>query len=86
MASRDAQRPNILFILSDDQGEWAMGCSGNAEIRTPALDAIAASGIRFTHFFCTSPARSRRSMACTTGSGPGTWAMRASTTCAAARS
>ena len=39
MASRDPQRPNVLFILSDDQGAWAMRCAGNAEILTPNLDA-----------------------------------------------
>ncbi|MBC7236092.1 MAG: sulfatase-like hydrolase/transferase, partial [Chloroflexi bacterium] len=55
MASRDPDRPNILFILSDDQGHWAMGCAGNEEIRTPALDRLARTGIRFEHFFCTSP-------------------------------
>lgn len=48
-------QPNILFILSDDQGAWAMGCAGNPEIRTPNLDRLAATGIRFDHFFCTSP-------------------------------
>jgi arylsulfatase A-like enzyme len=55
MASFDPQRPNVLFILSDDQGAWSLGCAGNDEIRTPHLDALAASGIRFTDFFCTSP-------------------------------
>ncbi|MER5753487.1 sulfatase-like hydrolase/transferase [Streptomyces sp. NPDC002088] len=55
MASRDPDRPNVLLILSDDQGNWAMGCAGNDEIRTPHLDALAARGIRFSHFFCTSP-------------------------------
>ncbi|CAG7607353.1 Bifunctional sulfatase/alpha-L-rhamnosidase [Paenibacillus solanacearum] len=48
-------QPNILFILSDDQGAWAMGCAGNPEIRTPNLDRLAATGSRFDHFFCTSP-------------------------------
>jgi len=48
-------RPNILFILSDDQGPWAMGCAGNAEIRTPNLDRLAATGLRFENFFCASP-------------------------------
>lgn len=48
-------RPNILFILSDDQGAWALGCSGNKEIQTPALDRIAESGMRFDNFFCVSP-------------------------------
>ena len=49
------ERPNILFILTDDQGPWAAGCYGNEEIRTPAIDRIAASGTRFEHFFVASP-------------------------------
>jgi arylsulfatase A-like enzyme len=55
MASIRPDRPNVLFVLTDDQGEWAMGCSGNTEIRTPTLDALARSGVRLDHFFCTSP-------------------------------
>jgi arylsulfatase A-like enzyme len=48
-------RPNILFILTDDQGAWALGSAGNSEVRTPNLDRLAAEGIRFENFFCTSP-------------------------------
>ena len=55
MASRNLQRPNLLFVLTDDQGAWAMGCAGNAEVRTPNLDRLAREGIRFESFFCTSP-------------------------------
>lgn len=55
MASRDPNRPNILFILSDDQGYWAVGGADNSEIHTPNLDRLGASGIRFTDFFCVSP-------------------------------
>jgi arylsulfatase A-like enzyme len=47
--------PNVVFILTDDQGIWASGCYGNPEIRTPNIDRIAASGVRFDNFFCTSP-------------------------------
>ena len=49
------RRPNIVFILTDDQGPWAMHCAGNEEIQTPNLDRIAENGIRFTNFFCASP-------------------------------
>ncbi|WP_406348989.1 sulfatase-like hydrolase/transferase [Streptomyces sp. NBC_00144] len=55
MASRDPLHPNILVILSDDQGHWALGCAGNDEIITPRLDALAAGGTRLENFFCTSP-------------------------------
>lgn len=48
-------KPNIILILSDDQGAWAMGCAGNSEIRTPNLDRLAREGIRFDNFFCASP-------------------------------
>ena len=47
--------PNVLFVLTDDQGPWALGCAGNEEIRTPNLDRLAESGLRFDHFFCVSP-------------------------------
>ncbi len=49
------KQPNIVVILSDDQGPWTLGCAGNHEIRTPNLDRLAAEGTRFDHFFCASP-------------------------------
>jgi len=55
MASKDPHRPNILFVLTDDQGAWALTAAGNDEIITPNLDRLAASGIRFENFFCASP-------------------------------
>ncbi|WP_136608609.1 sulfatase-like hydrolase/transferase [Paenibacillus dokdonensis] len=55
MAQPIADRPNIVMILSDDQGSWALGCAGNHEIHTPHLDRLAAEGMRFSNFFCTSP-------------------------------
>lgn len=48
-------KPNIIVIMSDDQGEWALGCTGNAEIITPNIDELAKRGMRFSNFFCTSP-------------------------------
>lgn len=50
-----AKRTNILFILTDDQGVWAAGCYGNSEIRTPNIDRLAATGVRFENFFTTIP-------------------------------
>ncbi len=48
-------RCNVIFIRTDDQGPWALGCAGNPGIRTPNLDRLAAGGMRFSSFFCTSP-------------------------------
>lgn len=48
-------RPNIVFLLSDDQGWWSLGCTGNQEIITPNIDRLAREGMRFDNFFCASP-------------------------------
>ncbi len=42
-------KPNILFLFADDQRADALGCSGNTYIRTPNIDQIAESGVRFTN-------------------------------------
>ncbi|MCX7048249.1 MAG: sulfatase-like hydrolase/transferase [Candidatus Sumerlaeota bacterium] len=52
---QNRKRPNVLVIMSDDQGAWAMGCAGNSDVQTPNLDRLAASGMRFDNFFCASP-------------------------------
>ena len=55
--------PNILYIFTDQQSADAMSCAGNAELETPALDALAATGARFERAYCTyplcTPARAR---------------------------
>jgi arylsulfatase A-like enzyme len=55
-------RPNVLLILTDQQSNIAMAANGNKNLRTPAMDGLAADGISFTESYCTypvcSPARS----------------------------
>jgi arylsulfatase A-like enzyme len=70
VASSDPSRPNILFILSDDQGAWAMNCAGTPELRTPNLDRLAETGIRFENFFCASPVCSPARASILTGQIP----------------
>ena len=70
MASTDTHRPNILFILSDDQGAWAMNCAGTPELKTPNLDRLAETGIRFENFFCASPVCSPARASILTGQIP----------------
>lgn len=46
-----AKRPNVLLILTDDQGYGDLGCHGNDKIRTPNLDRLAARSVELTHFY-----------------------------------
>lgn len=46
-----AERPNVVWIMADDLGYGELGCYGQKVIRTPALDRMAAEGLRFTHFY-----------------------------------
>ncbi len=48
-------RPNLVFILTDNQGAWTLGCYGNPDIRTPHVDRLAREGIRFTRALSSNP-------------------------------
>jgi len=50
--SQSSKRPNILFLLADDQRWDALGCMGNRIIRTPVIDRLAAEGVTFYNNFC----------------------------------
>jgi len=60
-ADSSAASRNVVLVVSDDQGQDA-GCYGNAVIRTPNIDALAAEGTLFKNAYCTtascSPSRS----------------------------
>lgn len=47
--------PNIVVIQTDDHAQWALGCYGNSEVRTPTLDHLAATGVRMRNAFTPSP-------------------------------
>jgi len=43
--------PNVLVLMSDDQGWWDLGANGNPDISTPNLDRLAAEGVNLTRFY-----------------------------------
>jgi arylsulfatase A-like enzyme len=53
--STPARKPNLVFILTDNQGAWTLGCYGNKDIRTPNIDRLAAGGMRFTRALSSNP-------------------------------
>ena len=53
--SNGAQRPNILYIQSDQHNPNVTGCYGEETVMTPNLDALAVRGTAFTNAYCASP-------------------------------
>ena len=50
LSARD--KPNVLFIISDDLTATALGCYGNKLCQTPNIDRLATEGTRFTRAYC----------------------------------
>src|SRR5690554_80784 len=51
----DPARPNLLFIMTDQQRGDCLGCDGHPVLETPNLDFLAAQGTRFTHAYTATP-------------------------------
>lgn len=54
-SSNAADRPNILWLVCEDASVDWFGCYGNAEAKTPNIDALAKQGFRYTHVFASAP-------------------------------
>ena len=63
-------RPNVIVIMTDDQGAHDLGCYGAADLRTPHIDALAASGARFTNWYSNAPVCAPSRAALMTGRYP----------------
>ena len=51
----ESKKPNVIIILTDDQGSVDMGAYGSDDLKTPAMDALAKTGVRFTQFYAAAP-------------------------------
>jgi arylsulfatase A-like enzyme len=68
--AQTARRPNFLILVTDDQGIGDVGCYGHPEVRTPNLDRLASSGVRFTQWYANAPVCSASRAAIMTGKYP----------------
>lgn len=64
------RKPNIVILYSDDQGYGDVSCYGAEDIQTPHIDALAASGTRFTSWYSNAPICSPSRAALLTGRYP----------------
>ncbi|MFZ9088877.1 MAG: sulfatase-like hydrolase/transferase [Planctomycetaceae bacterium] len=62
--------PNVILILADDQGTVDAGCFGSGDLVTPALDQLAAEGVRLTQFYAAAPVCSPSRAGALTGRWP----------------
>ncbi|MDP6635016.1 MAG: sulfatase [Phycisphaerae bacterium] len=65
-AGKKQDRPNILWIIAEDMNDW-MSCYGDRLLKTPAFDAMAQKGVRFTRAYVTAPVCSACRSALITG-------------------
>lgn len=68
--SKPDEMPNVILIMSDDQGWGDVGFNGNKDLKTPNLDAMAAGGVRFDRFYAAAPLCSPTRGSCLTGRYP----------------
>ncbi|MCH8294962.1 sulfatase-like hydrolase/transferase, partial [Candidatus Poribacteria bacterium] len=55
MPNNAKQRPNILWICTDQQRYDTIGALGNSHVSTPNIDRLVGEGVTFTHAYCQSP-------------------------------
>ncbi|WP_416864607.1 MAG: sulfatase [Imperialibacter sp.] len=65
------QKPNIIYIYTDQQNASMMTCAGNQWLKTPAMDYIANNGVRFTRAYVTNPVCTPSRVSMMTGRFPG---------------
>lgn len=70
VSGAEPSKPNVLIILTDDQGSVDAGCYGAKDLVTPGVDALAAHGVRFTQFYSAAPVCSASRAGLLTGRYP----------------
>ncbi len=53
--AKGQDRPNVVFIMTDNHGAWTLGCYGNPDIRTPNIDQLSREGMLFERCFSSNP-------------------------------
>ena len=70
IAGAAAPRPNVVLLMSDDQGWGDVGFNGHSMLKTPHLDAMAREGVQLARFYAAAPVCSPTRGSCLTGRHP----------------
>jgi len=66
----ESSKPNVIVILTDDQGWADLGCYGSEDLYTPNMDRLAKEGVRFTQFYAAASVCSPSRASMLTGMNP----------------
>lgn len=69
-STENSRPPNVVFILTDDQGYGDLACYGAKDLKTPHIDGLARSGTRFTSYYVAQPVCTASRTALLTGCYP----------------
>lgn len=69
-ANKGARKPNVIIILTDDQGSMDVNCYGARDLYTPDLDKLTQAGVKFTQFYAGSSICSPARACLLTGKSP----------------
>ena len=64
---KENDKPNIIYVFTDQQSANMMSCVGNRWLKTPTMDYVAANGIRFTRAYASKPVCVRSRISAMTG-------------------
>lgn len=67
----EAQKPNIIYIFTDQHTASALSCAGNKDLHTPNIDKLADKGVRFINGYCAAPLSTPSRASMFTGMPPG---------------
>lgn len=71
MSNKNLKKPNILWIMTDQQSSNMLGCAGNQYVQTPYLDELASRAVRFENAYCANPVCGPSRFSLFTGLYPG---------------
>lgn len=70
MCQKSQNKPNFILFIADDVSHDDIGCCGNSQVKTPNIDRLASSGLRFTNMFLTASSSSPSRNSIITGRYP----------------